>query len=584
LARFTGAAKAHKVTCDSNFNAYIYGIGFFESYGFTAGTKINDLNSYPSFRNSFKTLPSNDTITCPKTPFRVAVQVAYPLTSITWNLSQTPGISFDRDTTIVNPIPTGTSIIYGRKYYQYGLDVDLFFSLSGAYDLPYSYTSPEIDQCARSETGNLHITVSTGPKADFDTTKSFCLSDDVQLISTSNDNGFNIIRHQWDFQDGSNIITKDAIKKFPTSGKHPVRYRIFSDNGCTGDTIKNMIVLDEQMADFTITGPPCKDSTLTFTSKISTPPNTTLWCWQSLTGKVDSTRLSPGFSFIFNSVGKDIPIKHWVIDANGCKSTTKELKIKEIFNSPNAPKINIMSDTLCIGYQIKIDATIFSTAKSWKWDIESIGQSASPSPVNVIYQQSGTYNIQLSYVSSEGCGSLTGTQSVTIFAAPKADAGSDVYINAGSFAPLEPRMSPPNAFLYEWTPSIGLSDPKIHNPVCTPLTDTIYAMRVWDKTTLCHSTDSVRVIILDQKRIPNTFTPNNDGINDLWELKFLERCMECRAEVYNTSGMIVWRSTPGKSFWDGRLNGRDLPVGTYYFVIKMAGDNTPVTGFVTIIR
>ena len=584
LARFTGPAQAHKVTCDSNFNAYIYGIGFFESYGFTAGTKINDLNSYPSFRNSFKTLPANDTITCPKTPFRVAVQVAYPLTSITWNLSQTPGISFTRDTTITNPNPTTTSIIYGRKYYHYSLDLDLFFPVSGEYDIPYSYTSPEIDQCDKSETGNLHVKVNTGPKADFDTTKSFCFSDDVKLMSTSNDNGFNIIRYQWDFQDGTNITTKDAVKKFPASGKHPVRYRIFSDNGCTGDTTKNMIVLDEQVADFTISGPPCKDSTLTFTSKILTPPNITLWCWESPSGKVDSTRLSPGFSYVFNTAGKDIPIKHWAIDANGCKSTIKELKVKEIFNAPAAPLINILSDTLCIGSRIKIDATAVSTAKSWKWDVESIGQFTNPSPINVVYQQSGTFNIRLSFVSSDGCGSLTGNQSVTISALPKADAGPDVYINAGSFATLEPRMTPPNNFHYQWTPSIGLNDPNIPNPICTPLTDTTHVMRVWDKATYCSATDSMRVIVIDEKRIPNTFSPNNDGVNDLWELRFLERCMECRAEVYTTNGILVWRSTTTSVSWNGRLNGRDLPVGTYYYVIKMPGAESPVAGYVTILR
>ena len=584
LARFTGSAQSHTVTCDSSFNAYIYGIGFFESYGFTAGTKINDLNSYPSFRNSFKTSPTNDTITCPKTPFRVAVQVAYPLTSITWNLSQTPGISYSRDTTILNPIPTGTSIIYGRKYYHYGLDQDLFFSAPGEYDLTYFYTSPEIDQCAKSETGNLHITVSTGPKADFDTTKSFCISDDVKLISTSNDNGFNITRYQWDFQDGTNITTKDAMRKFPVSGKHPVRYRIFADNGCTGDTTKNMIVLDELVADFTISGPQCKDSTLTFTSKISTPPNITLWCWEFTSGKVDSTRLSPTFSNTFNTIGKDIPIKHWVIDGNGCKSTIKELVVKEVFDAPTAPLINILSDTLCIGSSITIDATIVSPPKAWRWDIESIGQYSNPSPISVVFQQSGNFNIRLSYVSTDGCGSLTGNQNVTISELPKADAGPDVYINAGSFAPLEPRISSPTNFNYQWFPSIGLNDPNSPSPICTPLSDTTYVMRIWDKSTLCSAADSVRVIVLEEKRIPNTFSPNNDGVNDLWELRFLERCMECRAEVYTTNGILVWRSTPGNISWDGRYKGRDLPIGTYYYVIKMPGADKPITGYVTIIR
>jgi gliding motility-associated-like protein len=149
---------------------------------------------------------------------------------------------------------------------------------------------------------------------------------------------------------------------------------------------------------------------------------------------------------------------------------------------------------------------------------------------------------------------------------------------------LEPRMSPPTAFLYQWTPSTGLNDPGISNPTATPITDITYAMKVWDKLTLCYAEDSVRIIVVESKNIPNTFTPNNDGINDLWELKFIERCPDCHAEVYATNGIPVWRSTPGKVIWDGRANGRDLPVGTYYYVIKLAGTDAPISGYVTILR
>ena len=84
--------------------------------------------------------------------------------------------------------------------------------------------------------------------------------------------------------------------------------------------------------------------------------------------------------------------------------------------------------------------------------------------------------------------------------------------------------------------------------------------------------------------IPNTFSPNNDGINDKWEITYLKRYPYAKVQVFTRTGQKVFESSGYLNAWDGRKNGVLLPVDTYYYIIEPESGRAPVTGFVTIIR
>lgn len=126
LARFTGPAAQHTITCDSAFTATVYGLGNYESYGYNVGTLINNLNHYSEIRNTFNTTGAVDTFTCPKSPVRLFVKLGYPANSIHWKLSQVTGMSPNADSIISNPVPVRTEIINGRTYYVYTSNRILF--------------------------------------------------------------------------------------------------------------------------------------------------------------------------------------------------------------------------------------------------------------------------------------------------------------------------------------------------------------------------------------------------------------------------------------------------------------------------
>jgi gliding motility-associated-like protein len=83
---------------------------------------------------------------------------------------------------------------------------------------------------------------------------------------------------------------------------------------------------------------------------------------------------------------------------------------------------------------------------------------------------------------------------------------------------------------------------------------------------------------------PNAFTPNGDGINDLWLISGLTTYPNSLVNVYNRSGENVFRSKGYSQPWDGFYKAKNLPAGTYYYVIDLANGKPKVSGYLTLVR
>jgi len=84
--------------------------------------------------------------------------------------------------------------------------------------------------------------------------------------------------------------------------------------------------------------------------------------------------------------------------------------------------------------------------------------------------------------------------------------------------------------------------------------------------------------------IPNTFTPNGDGVNDTWRLDELSAKPNCLVTIFNRLGSVVYRSVGYAKAWDGNRNGKPLPTGAYYYLINPKDGTGNYSGSVTIIR
>ncbi len=83
--------------------------------------------------------------------------------------------------------------------------------------------------------------------------------------------------------------------------------------------------------------------------------------------------------------------------------------------------------------------------------------------------------------------------------------------------------------------------------------------------------------------IPNAFTPNGDGINDLWEIDNIEVFSEATIKVFNRWGQELWYGYKNNIKWDGFFNAERLPAGPYLYIIDLNNGNPQYVGIVTII-
>jgi gliding motility-associated-like protein len=84
--------------------------------------------------------------------------------------------------------------------------------------------------------------------------------------------------------------------------------------------------------------------------------------------------------------------------------------------------------------------------------------------------------------------------------------------------------------------------------------------------------------------IPNTFTPNGDGVNDTWNIKNLDTYTNTTVEILSRYGARIFFSNGYPVPWDGKYKGADVPSGTYYYIITTGAGKKPHIGFVAIVR
>jgi len=199
-----------------------------------------------------------------------------------------------------------------------------------------------------------------------------------------------------------------------------------------------------------------------------------------------------------------------------------------------------------------------------------------------------TYTVLLTVGTDKGC-LATDTQYVNIWQSPALLASHDTILSRG--ASLQLQASDGNNNFngqFSWYPTEGLNDANIPNPILNSTTDTVYFVSI--KNSLgCSLLDSIRIKYYTGPDIyvPNAFTPNGDGINDLFRPIPVGILNFNYFRVFNRYGQLVFETNQPFKGWDGNVHGRPADAGTY--VWEVAGVdyiNKPIRkkGTVILIR
>jgi len=144
-------------------------------------------------------------------------------------------------------------------------------------------------------------------------------------------------------------------------------------------------------------------------------------------------------------------------------------------------------------------------------------------------------------------------------------AGNDTILTVGETLQLQAS----GGDFYVWTPTTGLSNPNIRDPLVKLGADQQYLLKVSDSNG-CEATDTLHIKVFKGPDVylPNAFSPNGDGHNDLLRLigpgiKTLEYF-----RIYDRSGNLIFETKEIKSGWDGTYHGRPQPPNTYVWMIS----------------
>ena len=353
--------------------------------------------------------------------------------------------------------------------------------------------------------------------------------------------------------------------------------------GCTLD--KQQIdfifdVYDPPEAKFITSANFCTNKDITFTDQsIDNGSPLTGWYWDFGDGQT-SDKQNPKHSYQNPGL---YTVKLRVENATSCQGWEYKQDVRVnpvpvadfLLSKPGCSNESIIFNDLSISLQGKII--------KWNWDFGdgNIIEKANASPFNYQYTTGGSYQITLKVTSETGCESIVSSQEL-IIPAPSLDAGKDTIILKGGAIQFNILATGTN-LKYKWSPSSGLNYDDIKNPVASPIEDTQYTVTITSEEG-CTLNDDIFVKVVEKPVIPNTFTPNGDGVNDLWQIKYLESYPGVSVNIFNRFGVKVYGSVGYLQAWNGILNGQGLPVGTYYYAIDPKIGIPVFTGWVTILR
>jgi gliding motility-associated-like protein len=264
-----------------------------------------------------------------------------------------------------------------------------------------------------------------------------------------------------------------------------------------------------------------------------------------------------------------------VTNAAGCiasASTTVAIDTKPTINA------SFTDTAVCAGDSIVL--IVSGNSLSYQWT-PSAGLSAADiaapkaSPAfPTIYKVTGT--------NAAGCRDSVAI-TVNVHNKAIANAGPDKTIILGGAATLSASITG-DYQSFSWVPSPDIADPTVLQPVVSPVADATYQLNVISRNGCGSSSDMVNVNFYTGIFIPNTFTPNNDGLNDTWNIPALDAYPGFELKVFNRYGQPVFENRHLNRPWDGSFKGLPLEMGAYIYYIKLNKELPVLKGTVIIIR
>lgn len=366
-----------------------------------------------------------------------------------------------------------------------------------------------------------------------------------------------IAKLYWDFGDGSPIdsVNLNPVHIYLAAGNYTVLQRVIGADGCEATNTQQVRIGTKPIADFGISNPLCDAVPVLFSDSSSAAVGIiNKWSWienlAEWSSQQNPTRIL--------SQGQHT-IKLVSVSDAGCVSDT----VSKDFIILPGPDVAFGFNDGCTNAAINFSAIDNSgNVNSWSWNFGDGGIS-SAKDTQYRYNLAGSYAVKLIAATAGGCTSVL--QKNILIYSTAAFAGNDTIIASGRPLQLQAR----GGISYEWTPATGLNNPFISNPVAILTGTQMYTYTVRAYTPLgCESFDDIAIQVYQAPEIylPNAFTPNGDGLNDVYRGKPIGIKDFRYLKIFNRFGQQIFSTTDYQNGWDGTFKGKKQNSGVYVVI------------------
>jgi gliding motility-associated-like protein len=453
----------------------------------------------------------------------------------------------------------------------------------GTHTITYTYTSS--GGCAATITSTIQVYPRPTSTFTLSGNGGVCLGQPITITPTATVSSGSITSWSWDLGNSQTPVNTNGNPfnvNYTPAGSYTVQLTTTSNNGCISLVTTRPVSINAlPVADFALpTTAVCMPGGATnFTNQSSIAGGGTLSYQWSFGDGNTSTQTNP--SNVYASIG-NYPVTLVVTSAAGCThSITKTMS--NFVQKPTA-SFRVSPAEICQGAdnQFTDQSSAFTgTMQNWNWNFGDGTTSTATNPVKR-YTLPGNYNVTLAVTNTAGCVSDPFAVPVIVHLQPVIDAGINYVVQQGTQLTLRATANSPT-LVFQWSPPVGLSDPTVLNPVLTAVQDQTYTLTAIGDFG-CRATDQMTVKILKLVTVPNVFSPNGDGIHDIWNIPNLADYPGSTVEVFNRYGQSVFYSIGYNTPWNGARNGQALPAGTYYYIVQLKNGFKPLSGSVTILR
>lgn len=450
-----------------------------------------------------------------------------------------------------------------------------YYASPGLYNI--SQVSTTLTGCKDTVIKNGYIKIIARPDINIQSNTVGCESDSLTFKGIFLKPDTSIVNWQWDFANGQISLLRDPpLQMFSPAGNYMVTAIATNSSGCKGTATQSITINPLPVVNAGNDTFLCLGSTAQLQAS-----GTALYQWVLPVNFLSCINCSNPVT----NTPDDITYVVKGTNSFGCINFDSiNIKVKKPFTITITP----VEDSLCIGQSVQLNASI---ADNYLWTpanglSNSLVANPIASPVtNTIYK--------LVAYDSANCFKDSAFVNLFVFPYPVVNAGPDKTTNTGASVLLSPVYSN-DVNNWQWTPSAGLNCNNCPAPVAKPNITTTYTITVKNNGG-CSAEDDVTIFTTCNSEnifIPNTFSPNGDGVNDIFYPRGTGLNRIRGMKIFNRWGELVFEKSnfyanDPLSGWNGLVGGKKVTSDVYTFIIDIICDNNEIVmqhGSITLLK